>query len=42
MKVRAVCKRCHRIKVINEVGYCAACTEFLRNLEKPKRPKEPS
>lgn len=32
----AICKRCHRIRVIKEAGYCATCRVALRALERPK------
>lgn len=36
MKNREICKRCHRIRVVNEARYCAACDEALRKDELPR------
>jgi hypothetical protein len=35
-KMRAICKRCHRIRAIKEAGYCESCLEVLRAAERPK------
>lgn len=37
MKNRLICKRCHRIRVIKEAGYCESCFDALRAAERPKR-----
>lgn len=42
MKERMICKRCHRIRVIKEAGYCEMCLEVLRDAERPKRIREPT
>jgi hypothetical protein len=36
MKNRAICKRCHRIRVVDQVGYCERCGEELREAERPR------
>jgi len=37
MKLKSICKRCHRLKVVNRVGYCAGCDSALRTQEQPKK-----
>lgn len=34
---RAICKRCHRLRAVNEIRYCAPCEAALRDDERPKR-----
>lgn len=36
MKTRAICKRCHRIRVVDQAGYCEACDKALRAAERPR------
>lgn len=36
MKRRAICKRCHRFRVVGETGHCVYCVGDLRAMEKPK------
>lgn len=40
-KQKEICKRCHRLRVVNEVRYCVACNEVLRKDEKPKKRYKP-
>jgi hypothetical protein len=32
-----ICKRCHRLKVVNAAGYCGGCSGVLRGQER-RRP----
>lgn len=36
-KERSICKRCHRLRVVNNARYCADCNEVLRADERPKQ-----
>jgi hypothetical protein len=36
MKTRSICKRCHRLRPVNQVRYCADCAGIIRNMEKPR------
>jgi hypothetical protein len=38
MKQRRICKRCHRLRVVNDVSYCAYCTDALRKMEQRRAP----
>lgn len=37
MKERSICRRCHRLRAVNEVRYCEGCAEELRAMERPRR-----
>ena len=37
-KNRSICRRCHRIRTVDEARYCAGCASALRALEAPKQP----
>jgi len=41
MKERSICRRCHRVRAVNEVRYCAICAEALSKLERPRRQARP-
>jgi hypothetical protein len=36
MKNRSICRRCHRLRVVNEARYCEGCDERLRADERPR------
>jgi len=38
-KNRSICKRCHRIRVVNDTRYCEACAAQLRADER-RRPHQ--
>lgn len=42
MKLRAICKRCHRFRVVGETGHCERCFGKLRADEKPKKHQAPA
>ena len=39
MKTRSICKRCHRLRVVNDRRYCVACADTLDDLGK-SRPRK--
>lgn len=36
MRMRRICKRCHRVRPVNGVGYCPTCTNDLRHDEQAR------
>lgn len=40
MKTRSICRRCHRIRVVDGTRCCAACNTELRAMER-RRPVAP-
>ena len=37
MSISSICRRCHRLRSVNEARYCEACDKELRAMEK-RRP----
>ena len=35
---KTICRRCHRLRPVNGVRYCASCEQDLRAQERPRRP----
>jgi predicted amidophosphoribosyltransferase len=36
-KNRSICRRCHRLRPVDNTRCCAGCAEELRAIERPKR-----
>lgn len=35
-KTKSICRRCHRVRSVNQARYCAECNAILRGQEQPR------